>query len=516
MPPKKKANLADLLTDLAKREARFSWEPDPSYLAADLMWDGATFATVKDLGKGRFSSRGTTYKGVDAVMESIRADVAQRKKGEDSGSLKENPPKGSTTPVYRFTRFEKVRPSNKWLAVEGSDDIFTWRDKLAPVIWDRVTSRWVKIGKRGPVKNPRARAEYDEAPRGIAIAEPWVWINTLDAYLKQAGEDAEYDPTYFKNAHADHVKSAWLVGAEIPEKVLADYPELQKKRYLSETPLEPDPAPDDLAEGQRVQIKADHWTGMGSRTGTIRSLTRHRAFVDYDGGTPGDIDRAALEPEVQATPRDIRDLASLYHWALRGERERGQYGAREDVMRKEIPALLEKGYIETVGEWYSEMQDITIPLYAPTRSGRDVLDKADVRRDIEWLDKAYGANKHSDPETRAREGHLSRTMYDITKPLREAEEAAEAVRKAKTVRGNKSGRELLLDLYQRDYPKDPEDRMYPRAHTPVGAEEKWAQWLDKHDLARYRHDPYFGPQVTLTDLGLKVAEILRSPRRRRG
>lgn len=48
--------------------------------------------------------------------------------------------------------------------------------------------------------------------------------------------------------------------------------------------------------GDRVQVKADHWTGIGARTGTIRVVGRDRFLVMFDDDVLIDISQDAMEP----------------------------------------------------------------------------------------------------------------------------------------------------------------------------------------------------------------------------
>lgn len=56
----------------------------------------------------------------------------------------------------------------------------------------------------------------------------------------------------------------------------------------------------EFLKGQRVQMKADHWTGMGSRGGVLVSPGARRVLVRFDDGTLVDVDNRALELEHQA------------------------------------------------------------------------------------------------------------------------------------------------------------------------------------------------------------------------
>lgn len=53
------------------------------------------------------------------------------------------------------------------------------------------------------------------------------------------------------------------------------------------------------APGDRIQVKADNWTGFGSRFGAVSSHhpVSGRAIVKFDHGPLIDIDDQAIEPE---------------------------------------------------------------------------------------------------------------------------------------------------------------------------------------------------------------------------
>lgn len=47
--------------------------------------------------------------------------------------------------------------------------------------------------------------------------------------------------------------------------------------------------------GDRVQMKAKHWTGIGTREGTVEHAGRDRVLVRFDDGVLVDVDVDALE-----------------------------------------------------------------------------------------------------------------------------------------------------------------------------------------------------------------------------
>jgi hypothetical protein len=52
-----------------------------------------------------------------------------------------------------------------------------------------------------------------------------------------------------------------------------------------------------LVVGDRVRMRADHWTGIGARSGVLESLSLYRAFVRFDDGTLIEVDTRAIEKE---------------------------------------------------------------------------------------------------------------------------------------------------------------------------------------------------------------------------
>ena len=50
-----------------------------------------------------------------------------------------------------------------------------------------------------------------------------------------------------------------------------------------------------MEPGDRVKVKLEHWTGIGSRSGTLVSAGPHRSLVRFDDGTLVDIDTGAIE-----------------------------------------------------------------------------------------------------------------------------------------------------------------------------------------------------------------------------
>lgn len=66
--------------------------------------------------------------------------------------------------------------------------------------------------------------------------------------------------------------------------------------------------PASFAQGTRVQLRKDHWTGFGTRGGVVEGSTgsfanhSHRTYVRFDDGTYVDVDTRALEPERKSNP----------------------------------------------------------------------------------------------------------------------------------------------------------------------------------------------------------------------
>lgn len=63
--------------------------------------------------------------------------------------------------------------------------------------------------------------------------------------------------------------------------------------------------------GDRVQVKAKHWTGIGKRTGTVKAIDRYRTLVRLDDGTPVDLENRALESIATRNPRAPRKRRSV-------------------------------------------------------------------------------------------------------------------------------------------------------------------------------------------------------------
>lgn len=66
--------------------------------------------------------------------------------------------------------------------------------------------------------------------------------------------------------------------------------------------------PVSFAPGTRVQLRSDHWTGLGARSGVVEGTTgsfanySHRTYVRFDDGTYVDVDTKALEPVRKSNP----------------------------------------------------------------------------------------------------------------------------------------------------------------------------------------------------------------------
>jgi hypothetical protein len=62
-----------------------------------------------------------------------------------------------------------------------------------------------------------------------------------------------------------------------------------------------------FAEGDRVKVKDDHWTGLGAQTGVVEQSDKFKTFVMFDNGTLVEIDTRALESDCRHESKTTAD-----------------------------------------------------------------------------------------------------------------------------------------------------------------------------------------------------------------
>lgn len=145
-------------------------------------------------------------------------------------------------------------------------------------------------------------------------------------------------------------------------------------------------------KGDRVQVKADHWTGQGARSGVVEQSGAHKTFTLQDDGTPMEFDNRALEkvsknPRArQKNPHDANNRARSYDIGYADARE-----GRTNVRRDRI----ESGY---------DMDAYDIGVNDCVHNGDASKAKTSSRRNNP-RPQASSTAKYSwtDPNTRARE-----------------------------------------------------------------------------------------------------------------
>ena len=135
----------------------------------------------------------------------------------------------------RYLILEKSHIGGVWIIIESVDDIMTWSKKNCyhyfSKIYDMQTEKWVKIGKRGTIKDKNNRPAFKEVPTSLEnLCDEFVYEKTLEEYKAEVTKNGNDDwDEYFVEEHKRHVKHAYLIGKNIRKEVLKDYPELIKK-----------------------------------------------------------------------------------------------------------------------------------------------------------------------------------------------------------------------------------------------------------------------------------------------
>jgi len=119
-----------------------------------------------------------------------------------------------------------------WEIEQSTDDIVGWHSNnplFLGKIYDTESKQWVKVGKKGTIKDKNNREVYKEVPNLNSIADQDVYGKTLSEYKEEVtkGENDEWD-SWFANNHSTNVKNAFYTGKDVRPEVLKDYPELTK------------------------------------------------------------------------------------------------------------------------------------------------------------------------------------------------------------------------------------------------------------------------------------------------
>ena len=220
------------------------------------------------------------------------------------------------------------------------------------------------------------------------------------------------------------------------------------------------------------------------------------------------------EARAVARAQAVLDAADLYRYYLTDRRKGDRPRAREDVIGSIVLRLEPQGYAKVISTWYSDTQGRDLKVYGPTQKALDLLQEAGLKTDIEQIDVLYAKEeKGQDTADRRRflEESLFRKTYDLRTPIEQAALERASVALAKTVRGHKAGRTLLLELYEEAFPEGWAEDAWAQPKSYYGGETdapwKAIKYLEKRRLVEtgVGYDQAW-TDVKLTDLGVKVAQ----------